>query len=479
MRATTSVRRATRLASTASELATEQLRRGPQPLAPPPRGSGLLPVMGDPGLPLVGQTLQIMRDPIGMARERRARFGLVSWGRSFGIRMVAVLGAEGTEEVLVNRDRAFSQGGWEYFIGPFFTRGLMLLDFEEHHHHRRIMQEAFTSARLAGYLDGMNDVIADGLASWPSRDGFAFHPAFKQLTLDLATRVFVGHPLGSEANRINKAFFDTVQAGTALVRLDVPGGRWHAGLAGRRVLEDFFRAEVPAKRAGSGSDLFTALAHAEVDGHRFSDEDIVNHMIFLLMAAHDTSTATMTSLVYELARSPQWQDRLREEARTIGRGTIEVQGLRRLPLLANAIKEAQRIITPVPALPRRAVKDTSVLGHYIPEGTLVFVSPLATHHMDDYFTDPMSFDPDRFSDERREDKSHRYAWAPFGGGTHKCIGMHFGNLEVSAAMHQLLLGFRWSVSDDYVMPVNRMSLPYPSDGLPLRLTRLDANPELS
>ena len=58
---------------------------------------------------------------------------------------------------------------------------------------------------------------------------------------------------------------------------------------------------------------------------------------------------------------------------------------------------------------------------------------------------------------------------PFGGGVHKCIGMHFGNLEVTAAMHQLLLNFEWSVPEGYEMPVNMVSLPYPEDGLPIAL----------
>ena len=51
------------------------------------------------------------------------------------------------------------------------------------------------------------------------------------------------------------------------------------------------------------------------DGDEFSDEDIVNHMIFLLMAAHDTSTITMSAMAYHLARHPEWQERAREEER--------------------------------------------------------------------------------------------------------------------------------------------------------------------
>ncbi|MDT7565929.1 MAG: hypothetical protein QOG76_4553, partial [Pseudonocardiales bacterium] len=74
--------------------------------------------------------------------------------------------------------------------------------------------------------------------------------------------------------------------------------------------------------------------------------------------------------------------------------------------------------------------------------------------------------------DRREDKVHRYAWAPFGGGAHKCIGLHFGGMEVKAIMYQLLLRFRWSVPAGYEPPIGYGTGPMPIDGLPLRLERL-------
>jgi cytochrome P450 len=451
--------------------AREQLRGHDQPYATPPPGSDLQPILGDPGPPVIGYSLAYFGDPLVFARRRYDRYGPVSWSRAFGIRLVSVLGPEAAGEVLANRDKAFANGpGWEYFIGPFFRRGLMLLDFEEHLHHRRIMQQAFTRDRLVSYLKGMNAVLGDGFDAWEPRPGFRFHPAFKQLTLDLATTVFVGHHLGPEADQLNRAFFDTVQAGTAFVRAPVPGGRWHKGLQGRRVLEDFFRAELPAKKDGQGDDLFTALCHAtDEDGNTFSDDDVVNHMIFLLMAAHDTSTTTMTTLVYELARNRAWQDRLREESRALGTDHIEYEDLERLPSHAMAIKEAQRILAPVPSMARYAVRDTELLGHFVPKGARLGLYPYFTMRMEEYWSDPATFDPDRFSPERREEKVHPYAWMPFGGGVHKCIGMHFGNLEVTSALHQFLLRYEWAVPDGYEMPVNLTSLPYPDDGLPIDL----------
>src|SRR4051794_8689180 len=79
-----------------------------RPLAAPPPGSGLQPVMGDPGLPIVGHTLGVLSDALALSRRFHAQFGTVFWGNIFGTRLVLVLGPEGIETVLANRDRAFA-----------------------------------------------------------------------------------------------------------------------------------------------------------------------------------------------------------------------------------------------------------------------------------------------------------------------------------------------------------------------------------
>ncbi|MCP2340128.1 cytochrome P450 [Actinomadura rupiterrae] len=444
-------------------------------LAAPPAGSDLKPVVGVPGLPYVGNTIRVMRHPFEVSRERYAQFGEVSWSWLLGQRTVTVQGPEAAEAVLVNRDKAFANGpAWSFFIGPFFTRGIMLLDFEEHLHHRRIMQQAFTRPRLQAYMETMAPSIGKGLDAWQPARGFKVYDHVKQLTLDLATDVFMGVDLSrAEADRINGAFVDAVRAGTAYVRFPVPGLRWQKGLRARKALEEFFRTHLPAKRRDGGDDLFAALCAAETDdGHRFTDEDVVNHMIFALMAAHDTTTITLTTMAYYLAKYPEWQERLREESAALGKPVLDFADLDAMTGIDAVMKESLRLVSPVPALPRKAVKDTELLGFHIPKGTTVVVPQLTNHRMPEVWTDPDRFDPGRFAPDRREDKAHKYAWSPFGGGAHKCIGLHFAGMQVKSIMHQWLLRYRWSVPGRYTWPLDTTSLPSPKDGLPVHLERL-------
>ena len=430
--------------------------------------------MGDAGPPVVGRSFSVFADSLGSARRRYEQFGPVSWSKLVGTRVVTVLGPDGIGEVLTNRDRAFAnKEGWEYFIGPFFHRGVMLMDFEEHRHHRLIMQQAFKRERLSSYLDAMNPAIAHGVSHWKPGSRFELYTRAKQLTLDIATEVFVGAKPGAEADRLTKAFVDTVHGGQAIVRADVPGGKWHRGLESRRLLEDYFRAQLPAKRAGDGEDLFSVLCRAETeDGHRFTDDDVVNHMIFVLMAAHDTSTITLAMMGYYLAKHPDWRDRLRAESRALGKAAIGYDDLDALPAFDLVMKETLRMCAPVGMLARQAIKDTQIQGHYIPPGTNIMLAVYPTQRMEPWWNDPDTFDPERFNDERREDASHKYAWAPFGGNVHKCIGMHFGGMEVKAILHQLLQRKEWTVPDDYEPPMTYGTGPFPADGLPIELRPL-------
>ncbi|MRJ75736.1 cytochrome P450 [Aeromicrobium sp. SMF47] len=427
------------------------------------------------GLPYVGRTLSYVRDPLQMMRSQYDGWGPVSDIDFVGKRWTVLLGPDACEVALRNADKAFASGdGWGYLVGPFFDRGLMLLDFEEHHRHRRIMQSAFTRDRIEGYTAALQPAVAAGVAAWQPGESFLAYPALKELTLDLATEVFMGGAdlaTPDELDRVNQAFIDCVQSATAMVRANVPGTRWGRAIRGRRLLEEFFGRHLATKRAAPGDDLFSVLCHLETeDGERFSDEDVVNHMIFLLMAAHDTSTITVSTVMQQLGQHPEWQERCRAEALALSEHPTlaELDGL---VAIDQVMKESLRLVPPVPVLARRTIKETEVLGHSIPAGRLVAVMVHLSHHMAELWDEPERFDPERFSDDRREDKVHRYAWEPFGGGVHKCIGMFFAGAEVKTILVHLLRQFTWTVEPSYRAPMSYTSLPFPKDGQPVHLTR--------
>jgi cytochrome P450 len=445
-------------------------------LAPPPTGSGLKPVIGNYGFPLVGHIMSSIADPLHFARQRYDRYGPVSWAGGVGFRIVTLMGPEALETVWINKDKSYSSTrGWAPVIGPFFHRGIMLLDFDEHRDHRRIMQQAFTRTALQGYLDLMHPGIADTVLNWTPTQRFPFYTAVKDLLLDQAAVVFVGATLGDESEQLSADFHDTVRGGQAIVRADVHGGMWSRGLRARERLERYFAAQLPSRRAGDGADLFSMLCRSRSDdGATFTDADVVNHMIFLLMAAHDTSAIAISMLVYELGRHVDWQDALREEALNNPVDTATLDSLATFPLLDAAFKEILRMYAPAGTLFRQTVKDTEVAGHYIPRKSQVAINVYASMRLADWWPQPDLFDPHRFTGGADASAVHRYAFAPFGGGVHKCIGQQFADMSMKVVMHQLLRRFEWRVPSGYRLRLTWGTGPTPADGLPVELRRLPA-----
>ncbi|WP_328630612.1 cytochrome P450 [Streptomyces sp. NBC_00356] len=428
----------------------------------------------DRGLPWVGQLFAYSKDPVAFYRRGWERYGPVAPFHVLGKNSAMLLGPDACGEALLNKDKAFAnEPAWAQLVGPFFHRGLMLIDFDEHKAHRRIMQQAFTRERLAAYTRRLHPAIEHGMAGWEESAEFPSYWKLKQLTLDIAADLFMGGAKDTgqaEMDRVNKAFIACVQAAAGVVRADVPFTRWGKAYRGRKVLEGFLRHYLPAKRAEQTDDIFSVLCHIETeDGERFTDDDVVNHMIFLMMAAHDTSTVTTSTILQHLGQHPDWQERCRAEALALGPAPsmAELEGMESMDLV---MREALRLRAPVPTLVRYAVKETTIQGVRIPAGTDVLVGVQFSHLMDEYWTNPTAFDPDRFGPDRREDRSHRYAWEPFGGGVHKCIGLYFAGLEIKAIMHRLLRAHRWTVDPAYEPPMDYHSLPFPKDGLPISLT---------
>ncbi len=425
------------------------------------------------GWPVIGKSFKLLREGGHYLEYLQKRYRDVVRINGFGVTTTFLMGPEANKLVLQNRGDLFESSIWEYFLSKFFHRGVMLLDGDEHRLHRRIMQTAFTREALEGYYTRMLPRIDQDMDAWVPDDGFLIFDHLKSMTLNVGSEVFIGHAPGADADRMNQSFLDTIQAATSVVRLGLPGTRWRKGLKGRKFLEDYFYREIADKRENPGDDLFSRLCEARTeDGELFSDEDIVNHMIFTLMAAHDTSTITVGNMVYQLAKHPEWQARLREQCEALGKGRPDFEDLEQLTDIELVMKEALRMCAPVPYMPRKLTRDIEFEGYRISAGSIVGVSPWLTHYMEEYWTEPHCFDPERFSPERAEDKQHSFLWVPFGGGAHKCIGLHFGEMEIKAIMYQLLRRFRWSVPDHYEMQQDFTSLPIPKDHLPVKLERI-------
>lgn len=421
---------------------------------------------------------KFLRDPKSYLFTKEAEIGPIFKMNFLGSQSVILLGPDANELVFVNREQAFmNQPAWEEQIGRYFRGGLLLRDGAEHRAHRLMMNFAFTDVALRSYVEDMQRVIKRRLDRFPTGDHppFLLYNEIKQMTLEVASEVFLGERDVALVRKLNKAFLDIVQAsGPGNINpFAIPGTLTHRGDVGRQLLEDYIDARIEKKRDSDDRDFFALLARGETrKADRFNNEELVDHLIFLMMAAHDTSTMTASTLFYYLAKNLAYQEKCRDEVFALGNGPIEYDDLDKLPLIEYGMQEALRLMPPLPYTTRRAVKDVEFEGKRIRAGENVMIAPLHTHFMPSLWTDPERFDPLRFSPERAEHKRHRFGYVPFGGGVHKCIGMRFAELEVRTLVAHALQRYRFYVPEGYELPLNFTSLPIPADGLPIRIERV-------
>ncbi|MBV9289882.1 MAG: cytochrome P450 [Hyphomicrobiales bacterium] len=447
------------------------------PKIPQPPLASLVHIPGTEGWPLVGSTLALLADPRGLAERLAARFGPVHRTRLFGFRTITLLGPDANEFVLLDQAKIFSSThALSIFLERLFPRGLMLLDFDEHRVHRKALAVAFKAGPMKFYLESLNRGIADGIAGWKSgsRD-MLFYPAIKQLTLDLAAVSFLGAELGPEATELKSAFTDMAAAIVSFVRKPIPGTQMARGLKGRAFMIGYFGRQIDARRASDGADIFTQLCKATTDdGALLTPEQVVDHMNFLMLAAHETLASSLTSFVWFLSANRHWQDKLREEIRSLGLGKgepLRYERLDELPLTEMAYKESLRLIPPAPGVSRCALRDTEFAGYKIPAGSRVNISTLFTHHMPELWPEPKRFDPLRFTEEASR-RRHRFAFTPFGGGAHMCLGLHFAYMQAKCFAYHLLSATEVSVAPGYRPVWKLWPSPRPRDGLRVRLAAL-------
>jgi cytochrome P450 len=430
-------------------------------------------IPGESGTPILGHTLRFMKDCNRLFSEMHAEYGDVYYNKFLSSKVVHLLSPDGNEFVLLDREKNFSSRlAWNMNLKKLFPNGLMLRDGEDHRFHRRLMGAPFKSSALELYVQAMNPDIEQEIATWADHKDFLFYPAIKKLTLDLATKIFIGEKLAEESDAINQAFVDLVAAAMVIVRYPMFGNKYQRGLEGRQVLENYFSERVARKQASNDTDMFAEISRAQAeDGSGFSHQDIIDHMIFLMMAAHDTTTSSLSTVCYALAKNPEWQDRILQQVNQHGSNALLYSEMGDFDAAGLVLKEALRLYPPLPIIPRCAIKDCEFKGYQINKGDMVNISPSFTHRDPSIWTNPESFDPMRFSPERAEDRQHKHAWVPFGGGAHKCLGIKFAELQVKTVLFHLLKQYELKLDTDYTMPFQAAPIGKPTDSLPVQLIR--------
>ncbi len=401
-------------------------------------GRDLASIPGKAGLPLLGILPEAVFDPLAFARRMHARYGPVHRFYACGSWNVQLIGPEANEFVLMDPGGNFSaEGGWRPVFGRHFKGGLILRDGADHQWHRKLIASAFKRPQLQSYLELFVRNNEPVLERWSGRSLDLYELA-QQLTFANGYAAFLGRDPALATRRDLLAFRYLMRSATALLTVPLPGTAEGRACWAKRHIERLIRPMLAESTDPGRTDLLATLSRMR-DSGLLDDSEIVAHLTFVIAASFDALSSATVSTLYYLAANPRWQTAIRAELceRVEHRDSIDVADLGGCEQAEWAIKEALRLNSAAPVLWRRAIRAFEFAGHFFPAGTITGVNPMLTHLMPEIWEEPARFDPERFSPERSQAR-HRYAFVPFGGGAHGCLGANFASLQVRALLRTLL-----------------------------------------
>jgi cytochrome P450 len=428
----------------------------------------------------VARTRRFIKDPLELLLEMYERYGPVFTLRIVHMAGVWMIGPEANHYVTVSNAGNF---GWRDGVmgelTQFLGDGLLTIDGSYHKRARRIMLPAFHHERVAATADTMLDETERALFSWQPGERIDVYAVTRRLALRIAMRAL----FGLDPDRATRGVDVAKEFETALHYWEYyylhflrgPGSPYARMKRAKRLIDSVVFPEIERRRrlpeGERGQDVLSLLLDArDEDGSALSDQEVRDQVMTLMFAGHDTTTSTVSFLLYELARDPVALEKLVEEQERVlaGRRPTPAELAGGLPQLEMAVNETLRLYPAAWMGPRVAFESFEFAGQRVPAGMPVVYSSLVSHHLPDVFPEPKAFRPERFVPENRA-KLPKGAYVPFGGGSRICIGMRFGLLEVKAIATTLLQRFQIGLEPGYHMELRRMPTLSPRRGVPLCL----------
>jgi len=303
---------------------------------------------------------------------------------------------------------------------------------------RKLLMPPFSGKSMRGYAGITEKEVLREMQTWPEGVEFTTLEPMTRITLNTILRAVFGAE-GKELDELRVLMPSAVGFGTkiallpSVVRRDFgpwsPGGKFAEY---RRRMDEVINSLIADARSDPGfdgrGDVLSLLLQARYDnGEPLPDSYIVDELLTMLVAGHETTSTQLAWTIERIRRHPDLLTRLTEE---VDAGGSE--------LMLATIAESQRT-RPVLTAALRRTKTRIRLGEWvIPEGDTIMASTQLAMAAEESFPEPEKFNPDRFVGN----PPNPFAWIPFGGGMMRCIGASFATMEMEVTLRTLLREFR-------------------------------------
>jgi sterol 14alpha-demethylase len=420
-----------------------QVQAGARLKGLPPRMSGALPVLG--------HVIEYIRSPADMIRRGHAELGDVFSFRLPGRDAVVLLGTDRSRFLFSETDKIFPISAAYPFLRRMFAPDFYILteDHDEYKRQQAAILPLFRGSRLDSYVEVMEHETIRLGQQLGDTGQFDLTDVLGPLVMQITAHCFLGSDFGAKMTREFFAEFRDFSEGIDFITppwLPMPHivRSWRARDRLRISLGQIIsgRREQPV----DPPDFLQHLVETRyASGEPLPDHILMNLLLMLPWAGHETTTGHIAWALIDLLRNPDELHRVRAEAEMVS-SPLTMAQIRDLTHLDSCLHETERLHPVVPIITREAAADFDLEGYRIPKGTMVIASPAVTHRLPEEHHRPDDFWPDRYG-LGREGRAERQSLIGFGGGIHRCLGVHFAYLEMTVVLWRLLTDFEFDLLD--------------------------------
>lgn len=404
---------------------------------------------------------RILKNPLPFHNENFEKYGdtfMVNIG--LGSKVVFTRNAESIKHILQKNHRNYHKSALQTKdLAKYIGNGLLTSNGDFWRVHRRMVQPAFHKKKLEGLLDIMHSSIKTELAEiTPNVEQDVF-----PLMGDLAFQV-VAQSLFSADNirkRMRKLQDITTTNQKMLIKeMRQPYLKWWFQLSGdinkhlefskeaQKLLNDIIQERID--NAEEKDDLLDMLLKARYeDGTAMSRKQLIDEVLILFTAGHETTANTLSFTLFLLAKHPEIQEKVFQEIKDVDVESADsMQLLGQLKYTKQCIEESMRLYPPVYVIDRVSLGDDMVDGHDFKKRTVWLMSMYELHRHADFWEEPSSFMPERFDSENKKDYSDYYF--PFGAGPRMCVGNNFAMYEMIMTVAEVVKKYTITTDNEEV-----------------------------
>lgn len=391
-----------------------------------------------PRQPAAIQTLRWLTRHLPLLEDCRARYGDAFTLRFTSLPLLVFVSDPDSAKRIFSRDRENSlPAGRSLTLEPVLgPRSLLLLEGEEHLRRRRLMLPPFHGERMRAYEETITAATRAEIASWPRGEGFELRERMQAITLEVILAAVFGVADGPRHDRLRDLLGRVLEQtrrplASALAVLTRPLGRYGPYGPFQRLLDEtdaVLADEIADRRRDSAladrEDILSMLVAARFDdGSEMDDRELRDQLMTLLVAGHETTATSLAWAFDFLLHDSVALDRARAAAAGGDDGYLDA-----------VATEALRLRPVITSVGRKLAAGGTYGGHELPAGTSLMVAIYLLHTRPDLYPDPYEFRPDRFLGDRPD----TYSWVPFGGGTRRCLGAAFAQMEMRIVLREVL-----------------------------------------